>query len=296
LYLKINNVRADYKGDAAALTLPMWTQWNVDLASLSGVNLKAVSTLAIGVSGSGKGQLYVDDIRLYRSAPAGAPTDPGTAGLVVYYPFEGDAKDASGKGNDGTLNGGPAFAASQTGLGQALVLDGSDDYVDLPISPLVNTLDSVTVATWMNATGQGYLWQRIFAFTSADTVSYMFLTSDGGLHGVLQFGISSGGNANEIRVTALRALPTPTGWHHVAGVIDGATKTLLLYLDGDVVASGPTSVLPSNLAQTTQNTLGHNLFSGTPYTESWYNGALDEFRIYTRVLSAGEVRYLAGAR
>ena len=297
LYLKINNVRVDYKGNAAALALPMWTQWNVDLASLSGVNPKAISTLAIGVSGSGKGELYVDDIRLYRSAPAAlVPTDPGTAGLVVYYPFEGDAKDASGKGNDGTLNGGPVFEPSRADLGQALVFDGADDYVDLPIGSLVNKLDSITVATWLNATGQNYLWQRIFASASADTASYIFLTSDGGLHGVLQFGISTGGSAGEVRVTAPRALPTPTGWHHAAGVIDGETKTLLLYLDGELVASGPTSALPSNLAQTTQNTLGRNLFSGTPYTESWYKGSLDEFRIYTRVLSVGEVRYLAGAR
>jgi len=69
LYLKINDAKVTYGGGSAALTTGLWRQWNIDLASV-GTNLKAVKTLSIGVSGSGKGILRIDDIRLYRTAPA----------------------------------------------------------------------------------------------------------------------------------------------------------------------------------------------------------------------------------
>ena len=52
-------------------------QWNIDLAS-TGANLQNVSSVTIGVEGSGSGVIYVDDLRLYAAAPAVAtPVDPG---------------------------------------------------------------------------------------------------------------------------------------------------------------------------------------------------------------------------
>jgi hypothetical protein len=83
-----------------------------------------------------------------------------------------------------------------------------------------------------------------------------------------------------------------TGWHHVAVVIDNATMNMALYLDGEVVASDSTTVLPKDLGNTTQNWLGRSEWPNDGY----FGGLLDEFRIYSRALSGGEVRYLAGER
>ncbi len=87
-------------------------------------------------------------------------------------------------------------------------------------------------------------------------------------------------------------MPLPTGWHHVAGVIDSTTMEMTLYLDGAVVAQGPTNSLPSDMGETTQNWLGRSQYDADAY----FDGSLDEFRIYNRVLSEGEIRYLAGDR
>ena len=78
----------------------------------------------------------------------------------------------------------------------------------------------------------------------------------------------------------------------MAVVIDGTTKTMQLYLDGQVVASGPTTILPKDLGNTTQNWLGRSQYTA----DSYYSGQLDDFRIYSRALSEAEVRYLAGDR
>ncbi|UCC99043.1 MAG: discoidin domain-containing protein, partial [Phycisphaerales bacterium] len=69
LYANINGVKVAYDGDPAAMQLFRWQQWNIDLASL-GLNLQSITTLGLGIDGNGAaGTLYIDDIRLYRSAP-----------------------------------------------------------------------------------------------------------------------------------------------------------------------------------------------------------------------------------
>jgi hypothetical protein len=69
LYVKINDSKVAYDGDAADIATLRWKQWNIDLASV-GANLQSVTKLTIGIDGIGAvGTLYVDDIQLYRSAP-----------------------------------------------------------------------------------------------------------------------------------------------------------------------------------------------------------------------------------
>ncbi|MBA7628097.1 hypothetical protein ES703_35567 [subsurface metagenome] len=69
LYVKVDGSKVVYDGDAGDIAKVEWKQWNVDLASL-GIDLQNVTKLSIGIDGNGAiGTLYVDDIRLYRSAP-----------------------------------------------------------------------------------------------------------------------------------------------------------------------------------------------------------------------------------
>jgi hypothetical protein len=291
LYLKINDKQVTYTGGTAALTTGLWKQWNVDLASV-GTNLEAVKTLSIGVSGSGKGILRVDDIRLYRIAPAlVVPQDPETGNLSLLYRMEGDVTDSSGKGNNGTAQGNPIYVDGPVGYGKALQFEGVDDHVELPIGTLISTMSSCTVATWvnLNTTNTGS-WERVFDFGTSSTAGYMFLSPRQSTNGTMRFAITTGTNTGEAGVNSPTALPA--GWHHVAVAIDGTAKTLQLCLDGEVVAGGETAVLPKDLGKTTQNWLGRSQWS----SDAFFAGILDDFRIYTRVLTTGEVRYLAGDR
>jgi len=73
MYVKLNNSKVAYSGNAANIALTTWQLWNIDLTSF-GVNLSNVTELSIGLERSGAaggmGVVYIDDIRLYRSAPA----------------------------------------------------------------------------------------------------------------------------------------------------------------------------------------------------------------------------------
>ena len=287
LYVKINNVKVEYKGNAAAVTLAMWKQWNIDLSSVSG--LQSVKTLTIGISGSGKGVLYIDDILLYRLAPAVVvPADPGTANLQGYYPMDGSVNDSSGHGRNGTITGNQAYADAPSGRGKAIQLNGTNDYVELPIGTLVSTLASTTITAWVNFTYGSGSYERVFDFGTGST-NYMFLSAHQAGTTPEIFGILTTGGT-EARCTPSR--PMGTGWHHLAVVMDSATMSMALYLDGTVVATNTTTMLPKDLGKTTQNWLGRSQFTADAY----YTGMLDDLRIYNRALSAGEVAYLAGAR
>ncbi|MEI9864256.1 MAG: hypothetical protein WDN00_06820 [Limisphaerales bacterium] len=55
-----------------------------------------------------------------------------TNGLVAYYPFNADASDASGHGNDGVIYGGVALAPDRFGTdNSAYTFNGEDGYIDI---------------------------------------------------------------------------------------------------------------------------------------------------------------------
>jgi len=58
------------------------------------------------------------------------------------------------------------------------------------------------------------------------------------------------------------------------------------------VGSGATTLLPKDMGVTTQNWLGRSQWPD----DAFFIGSIDDFRIYSRPLSEGEVLYLAGDR
>jgi hypothetical protein len=232
----------------------------------------------------------IDDARIYNRALSNVEIEGLAAmlqpGLIGWWKLDetgGDiAYDSAGQ-NDGVAYGGPVWQPTGGKIGGAIKLDGVNDYVQLPIGSLISTLTDSTFATWVNWSGQGGYWQRIFDFGSG-TASYMFLTPTGGTS--LRFAITKAGGGGESILDGPSNLAT--GWHHIAIVIDGATKAMQLYLDGSIVRTATTQTLPKDLGNTTQNWLGQS-----QYADPYFNGSLDDFRIYNRALGAAEVAQLA---
>jgi hypothetical protein len=286
VYVKINGTRV-YDADVT-LGAPIWYPVVIDLASV-GNAAKNVSTLTIGVSATGEGRLYVDDVRLYRIVPSTLEpaVDPGAANLVASYAMENNVTDGSGNGHNGTAETGSSFGPGPAGYGRALVLDGTSGHATLPIGSLLPSLTSATFMSWVNYADTGGAWQRVFDFGTGTDV-YAFLTPDGA--GGVRFAITTTSSAGESQLNSSGALST--GWHHLAVSIDGETGQMTLYRDGIAVDSQPTETLPSDLGVTTQNWIGRSEYDGDPY----FNGSIDDFRIYSRALSGSEVRYVVGDR
>ena len=298
MFVGVNNAIVTNADPRAALDNE-WNQWDISMQEFAdqGVNLSSVSSISIGlgnkanpVSG-GKGHVFFDDIWLSRSEPVveepePESVDPGTTNLRAYYAFSNNTQDSSGRGLNGTITGNPTFVTGPTGYGNAIAMDGAGDSVVLPIGTTISTMTDITVACWANFSNDGGSWQRLWDFGSGET-SYMFLTPRMGNNGAMRFAILTE-TEPETNITAPATLAS--GWHHVAVTMDSTTMTMMIYLDGKVVAEGATPSLPSDLGVTTQNFIGRSQFAA----DSYYQGSIDEVRIYNRVLSRPEVLYLAG--
>jgi len=222
---------------------------------------------------------YKGDVWSFKTIPDISVSDPNLMGWWKFDEGAGaTALDWSGHGNHARLMGGPKWIAGYDG--DALKLDGADDYAVLPIGGLISSMSSATFTTWVNFSNIGGAWQRIFDFGSGEGI-YIFLCPRTGTTGPMRLAITTGGGAGESLIDSPNTLPA--GWHHVAASVKSGN--MQLYLDGAVIASGSTSVVPSDLGQTGSNWLGRSQYAADGY----FNGSLDDFRIYDYALSADEI-------
>lgn len=207
--------------------------------------------------------------------------------LRTHLPFnEGSgtaAADASGNAHNGTLVN-AAWAVGHLG-GSAVSLNGGNAHVSLP-GGLLDGFTDCTIAAWVYWKG-GNAWQRIFDFGSS-TEKYLFL-SPSDSNGILHFGISICGSVGEQTIVDTAALPINV-WTHVAVTLSGKTGTL--YVNGIAVRLN-IAMLDSQLRSisTSRNWLGRSQFSADPY----FNGLIDDFRIYQGALSAPQMAALVSA-
>ena len=270
----------------------------------------------------GTGKLYIDDIGLYpsrcvlskRSADfakvdyvedcvvdckelqimtnqwltAGhliTPVDPGTAGLQAQYQFEGNSNDSSGKGRNGTLMGDARFEAGP--IGQALLLDGDGDYVNIDGYKGINAVDGVqqpfTIANWFKTTSESGDTEMVTWGSGPATQRLTWRVHEGRLrteHG--------GGNLRG------NTYVNDGEWHHGALVVtEGANLRVpntLLYIDGVQDSTFSGSDTAYNLTAGADVCIGCRADNKT----RWWPGSIDDVRIYDRALTQEEISWLAG--
>ena len=231
------------------------------------------------------------------------------SGLVAYYACEGanpdgiTLADLSGNGNDGTLSiaatppgGNPAsgtgysFAVGK--VGNALVLTAAGyGYVSLPLRVFTGATD-ITIATWVKAaTAQN--WQTVFdvginanrSSNATTGTTYMNLVTSTNSNRPT-FAITTNGSRYEHTLTGTSSIPSGS-WTHLAVVLGKSSVTM--YVNGTAVSTR-TSVTerPKDLGSIDYAWMGKSQFSSNPA----FDGAFDEFRVYHRALSAGEIQAL----
>ena len=193
--------------------------------------------------------------------------------MQACYLFEDNTDDSSGNGNDGTAFGGPAFSAGIAGT-QAILLDGTDDYVEIP--RLIE--DDFTIALWVKTTHAGSAgsdWNMGSGMVAADGV-----TSDLGVS-LLGSKVAFGIGAPDTTVISVSNV-NDGFWHHVAATRDGASGQIKLYVDGVEEGSGAGAIGAASAASVMN-------IGKTDSPGGYFKGSIDDLRLYNLVLSAGDI-------
>jgi hypothetical protein len=276
LYVKVNDAKVTYQRDNGNISRGAWQVWNIDLASIN-TTLSNITKLEFGVEGSSaSGMILIDDIRLYPTAgELITPEDPGTQGLVAQYSFENNANDVSGHGNNGTLNGTPAFSAGV--VGSALDCDGIDDYVSTG-----KTASQLGIGGNSPRTISSWVYAKDFA--------------NGGIYDV-----GARVTAEDFSLRTLDSIENRWRIQYWGGDFDFTFDTLEKWVNFVHVHDGTHTRIYANGVlivdwEKTINTTNTNPFQIGLYgwPEFYFYGLIDEVRVYDRALSAGEALWLAG--
>jgi hypothetical protein len=201
------------------------------------------------------------------------------------------AADSASGGFNGTLIGNPQWTGGQ--LAGGLQLDGDGDYVDLgaDFGSVIASLTDVSCSAWVKFANVGGYWQRVFDFGVGPTV-YMFLTAKGQVGSgqtPIIFGLGHNGWTDEDRIECTDTFPNgcPDGWHHLAVTVDYTNRVGRVYVDAELAGENAEMRYGApTLGATTQNWLGRSQYEGDAY----FNGVLDEFRIYDYALTQEDLQ------
>ncbi|MEV2213477.1 beta-L-arabinofuranosidase domain-containing protein [Streptomyces sp. NPDC050997] len=163
---------------------------------------------------------------------------------------------------------------------------GSYQYVDLP-SGVLGGAAALTLSVWVKPTHDAN-WARVFDFGD-DTTRYLYLAARNA-NGVPRFAVTTGGGGGEQGLNGTVALPL-NRWSHLAVTLTGDTGTL--YVDGTAVARNTSmSLTPAALGTLANNWLGRSNYPADPV----FAGAVDEFNVWSRALTAAEIVGLQDSR
>ncbi len=202
-----------------------------------------------------------------------------TGELVAYYPFDGNANDASGHGNNGTVRSAILVADRRGTPNSAYLFDGSTNYIDVPNSASLNFQQSTTINFWM----------KIGAFYERE----QYPISHGNWENRLKVSISNRRARWTVKTTlGTKDVDTETElltntWYNITALYSGSDFEI--YLDGELdgFTSWSGTILPTTIALT----IGQVLPGNQSYN---FNGVLDDMRMYNYALSVDSIQALAG--
>ncbi|YCM46570.1 LamG domain-containing protein [Verrucomicrobiaceae bacterium 227] len=224
--------------------------------------------------------------------------------LFVYYNFDEDSlvgetiTDQAGNVAgpfDGTKTAsGPT---STTGIfGEAAGFGGVSDAIDLSAhAATLGALTEGTISAWVQIPNEELLTDVLTIFAISDDLDASsearFWVSNGGVFGTgsLAYGVRNDGIIGGTSFSGTSGPLLDGGWHHVVTTFRADSGIATLYLDGQVVGSN-FSVFFSGVDGANSASIGRNRDSGG---EQWfYDGAIDDFAIWTRALNPVEVSHI----
>ncbi|HEU6447811.1 MAG TPA: LamG-like jellyroll fold domain-containing protein [Verrucomicrobiae bacterium] len=226
----------------------------------------------VRASNSGGDSPYSDTV--------GATTLISTAPPVAYYQFELNTLDSSGNNNDGVPAGALTYSSGKVG-NYCATFDGTSSFIT--IQPVARTNFTVTMWIQTTNTGTGSSWYNGTGLLDGEVVGSKADWGSSILNSKFAVGI---GNPDTTISTGISV--TDDNWHYLVVTRDSISGLVKLYVDGALNAFGITPIGP----RTDPNDLRIGATHAT--VPVFFNGNIDDLRIYDHVLADPEIAVLSG--
>lgn len=192
--------------------------------------------------------------------------------LIGCWLFNGDAKDMSINHNDGTVQG-ASLVADRFGIkDRAYSFDGSD-FISIPHAESLNSTDSLSFSVWVRPDVLSGTQMILGKSNYSNMTNYLIRIKSSGY---LQWEYNGYSETDSV--------PLQLGiWHHivVTGTESGQIKKI--YIDNKLIAV-TTGV--GGLLGAVSNAF---TFGYASYGSEYYRGAIDDVRMYNKVLTDSEI-------
>lgn len=301
-----HNVTVVKSGDSGA-NITIYVD-GVQQGTLTVGSVTASGVKQIGMAGSAYFKGKIDEVKIYNYArtPAQIAYDYNRGAPIAHYKFNecegGTIHDSSTNGLHGTWNG--TGGGTQTSVGtcntastawgngvsgkfnSSLNFDGTDDYIQITdTANITHQTGDLSYGTWFKTTNSGGVNGRVLLSKGAD---HDWLYSTAIVNGQIYCKLYVNGDGGDY-LQAVSAVSYNDGnWHHVMCVVSG--NTISNYIDGKLVATDNT---PSGTRDTSS---AGSLYIGSFHYNSqmnfFWNGQLDDIRVYNYGLSSNQIKQL----
>lgn len=221
------------------------------------------------------------------------PSYVPTNGLMAYYPFNGNANDESGNGNNGIVNGAILNSDRFGNANTAYNFNGISDYITVSNSPTLNS-PSKTVSVWVNfaveptnlTSGAMALIGKWYQITNCNsTLNDAFVLTLGKTNNQSKF-IAATNLYSQSTLSSNNQLIT-NSWYNIVFTHD-AVSGGKIYVNGLLISSNN---LGGNICSNQNNlTIGADSNQGVLYR--FFNGKIDDIGIWNRALTQEEITNL----
>jgi hypothetical protein len=234
---------------------------------------------------------------IYNPLTAQVPFYVPKNGLVGWWPFNGNANDESGNGNNGTVSGANLTADRFGNISKAYSFNGVNTSITVSDNNNLDILGEISISFWFKKNKFNNKYEFIIGKEAAfnqnqNNYKMQFAANDNNL----AFFTYPRGQSGCYPQNNCTSLLNTENWFHVVGV--SRADSIYFYLNGNLVWSSKTlstQTLPTNNASL--------MFGKTPYSDPnqltdpflHYDGKLDDIGIWNRALSQQEISDLYNA-
>jgi hypothetical protein len=221
---------------------------------------------------------------------AQVPSYVPTSGLVGWWPFNGNANDESGNGNNGTVNGATLTTDRFGVANKAYSFDGVNDFISINHNTILNFPNqgnSFSFAVWVKPNQTNLQELNILSKgtgygTNSNDV-YIF-----SIYNQNKIGLELANFPNAFWTVSVSSI-TFNQWNHFAVVYDFSTNNANFYINGTFAGQQSYPFIPSSNGDINQLFFGKQ---GYLCNCNFMNGLMDDFGLWNRALTQQEITTL----